>query len=97
MILSLTLSVVPSRISACIGESLPPTTELEEGLRNGVFLAKLAHFFAPQAVAKRKVFDPDLVRYNESGLHFRHTDNINHFLHACKAVGLPEVTQSVTE
>ena len=34
-------------------EELPATTELEEGLRNGVFLAKLAHFMAPTVVPIR--------------------------------------------
>ena len=37
----------------CIMEELPATTELEEGLRNGVFLAKLAHFMAPTVVPIR--------------------------------------------
>ena len=37
----------------CIMEELPGTTELEEGLRNGVFLAKLAHFMAPTVVPIR--------------------------------------------
>ena len=32
-------------MEACVEEDLPPTSDLEEGLRNGVFLAKLAHFF----------------------------------------------------
>ena len=37
-------------------EELPATTELEEGLRNGVFLAKLAHFMAPTVVPIRSDF-----------------------------------------
>ncbi len=40
-------------MSACIGEQLPPTTQMEEALRNGVYLAKLAHFFAPKVVGKK--------------------------------------------
>ena len=40
----------------CIMEELPATTELEEGLRNGVFLAKLAHFMAPTVVPIRSDF-----------------------------------------
>ncbi len=82
-------------VGACLHdddeEELPPTTQLEEALRNGVYLAKLAHFFAPKTVSKKRIFDPDQSRYREGGLHFRHTDNINHFLQGCKAVGLPEV------
>ena len=37
----------------CIKEELPATTELEEGLRNGVILAKLGHFMAPTVVPLR--------------------------------------------
>ena len=53
---------------------------LQESLRNGVYLAKLASFFAPAVVAPRKIFDADLAKYAAHGLHFRHTDNINYFL-----------------
>ena len=45
-----------------------------------MYLAKLAHFFAPAVVAARKIFDADLAKYAAQGLHFRHTDNINYFL-----------------
>ncbi len=78
-------------MSACVGETLPATTDLEESLRNGVYLAKLAHFFAPDVVSRRKIFDEDFRKFYEGGLHFRHTDNISHFLKACRAVRLPEV------
>ena len=50
-------------IEACIGEPVPPTVELEEGLRNGVVLAKLAHFVCPQLLPLKKIFDADLSRY----------------------------------
>ncbi|XP_064650547.1 ras GTPase-activating-like protein IQGAP1 isoform X2 [Lineus longissimus] len=76
-------------IEACINESLPPTTELEEGLTNGVFLAKLAHFFAPEVVSLKKIYDKDQTRYKSRGLHFRHTDNINHFLKGMEHIGFP--------
>ena len=55
---------VNSWIEACIGEEIPATVELEEGLRNGVVLAKLAHFIIPDKVPLRKVYDKDLSRYN---------------------------------
>jgi len=55
-----------SWIEACIGEEIPATVELEEGLRNGVVLAKLAHFITPDKVPLRKVYDKDLSRYNVS-------------------------------
>ena len=74
-----------------IGEELPATTDLEESLRNGVILAKLAAFFAPSVVSARKIFDSDQSKFQEKGLHFRHTDNINYFLRATKSVGLPQI------
>ncbi len=63
----------------------------EEGLRNGVALARLASAFAPDLVPPERVFDADLRRYQEVGLSYRHTDNVNHFIRACKHLGLPEV------
>jgi len=54
---------IRSWIEACINETLPGTTELEEGLRNGVFLAKLGHFMAPDLVLMKKIYDKDQVRY----------------------------------
>ena len=50
-------------IQACINEELPPTTELEEGLRNGVYLAKLGHFLAPKIVTVKKIYDKEQTRY----------------------------------
>lgn len=47
-------------------EELPPTTELEEGLRNGVYLAKLARFFAPKLVSDKKIYDVEQTRYKAS-------------------------------
>jgi len=55
-----------SWIEACIGEEIPASVELEEGLRNGVVLAKLAHFITPDKVPLRKVYDKDLSRYSVS-------------------------------
>lgn len=52
-----------SWIEACTGETLPPTTELEESLRNGVFLAKLGHFMSPEQVPLKKIYDRDQARY----------------------------------
>ena len=50
-------------MEACLGEELPAPTELEESLRNGVILAKLGHRFAPNAVALKKIYDPEQLRY----------------------------------
>ena len=53
-------------MEACIGETLPQTTELEEGLRNGVVLAKLAHFMSPNSVPLKRIYDRDETRFNVS-------------------------------
>uniref|UniRef100_A0A8C5RWT7 IQ motif containing GTPase activating protein 3 n=1 Tax=Laticauda laticaudata TaxID=8630 RepID=A0A8C5RWT7_LATLA len=78
-------------MEACLKEPLPPPTELEENLRNGVTLAKLAHFFAPDAFPLGKIYDRDQARFQACGLHFRHTDNINRWRDAMSHVGLPVI------
>ncbi|KAL9823233.1 ras GTPase-activating-like protein IQGAP3 isoform 1-T1 [Geothlypis trichas] len=78
-------------MEACLGEELPSPTELEETLRNGVLLAKLGHCFAPAVVPLKKIYDPEQTRYKTAGLHFRHTDNINHWRDAMSHVGLPSI------
>lgn len=55
-------------MEACLDEDLPPTTELEEGLRNGVYLGKLANFFAPKMVSEKRIYDRDQSRYKVSPL-----------------------------
>jgi hypothetical protein len=55
------------------------------------FQAKLATTFAPSVVKLNKIFDLNERKYHDSGLHFRHTDNINYFMTAAKVVGLPKV------
>ncbi|XP_058016646.1 ras GTPase-activating-like protein IQGAP3 isoform X2 [Ahaetulla prasina] len=78
-------------MEACLKEPLPPPTELEESLRNGVTLAKLGHFFAPDACPLGKIYDLDQARFQAGGLHFRHTDNINRWRDAMSRVGLPGI------
>nr|XP_033785202.1 ras GTPase-activating-like protein IQGAP2 isoform X2 [Geotrypetes seraphini] len=78
-------------IEACLAEELPPTTELEEALRNGVYLVKLAKFFAPKMISEKKIYDVEQVRYQRSGLHFRHTDNTVQWLRAMESIGLPKI------
>ncbi|XP_029431113.1 ras GTPase-activating-like protein IQGAP2 isoform X2 [Rhinatrema bivittatum] len=78
-------------IEACLAEELPPTTELEEALRNGVYLAKLAKFFAPKMISEKKIYDVEQTRYKQSGLHFRHTDNTVQWLRAMESIGLPKI------
>ncbi|XP_056402136.1 ras GTPase-activating-like protein IQGAP3 [Hyla sarda] len=83
-------------MESCLNEELPPPTELEESLRNGVILAKLGHFFAPEIVPVKKIYDADQLRYKAAGLHFRHTDNINHWRRAMSHIGLPTLFQPET-
>ncbi|NXG38687.1 IQGA3 protein, partial [Dromaius novaehollandiae] len=78
-------------MEACLREELAPPTELEESLRNGVVLAKLGHCFAPDLVPLKKIYDREQLRYKATGLHFRHTDNINHWRDAMTHVGLPSI------
>ncbi|XP_027762870.1 ras GTPase-activating-like protein IQGAP3 [Empidonax traillii] len=78
-------------METCLGEGLPPPTELEETLRNGVLLAKLGHCFAPAVVPLKKIYDREQARYKAAGLHFRHTDNINYWRDAMSHVGLPSI------
>uniref|UniRef100_A0A8C8HI21 IQ motif containing GTPase activating protein 2 n=1 Tax=Oncorhynchus tshawytscha TaxID=74940 RepID=A0A8C8HI21_ONCTS len=78
-------------MEACVEEELPSTTDLEEGLRNGVYLGKLAKFFAPKMVSEKKIYDRDQARYKRTGLHFRHTDNTVQWLRAMESVGLPKI------
>ncbi|XP_030353670.1 ras GTPase-activating-like protein IQGAP1 isoform X1 [Strigops habroptila] len=78
-------------MEACLNEELPPTTELEEGLRNGVYLAKLGNFFSPKVVSVKKIYDREQTRYKATGLHFRHTDNVIQWLNAMDEIGLPKI------
>jgi Calponin homology (CH) domain len=78
-------------LEAVLHTSLPPSTVLEENLRNGVVLAKLGNFIAPDAVPLNKIYDPNQERFNKFGLQFRHTDNINKWIHSLEAVKLPKV------
>ncbi|NXG58754.1 IQGA1 protein, partial [Hemiprocne comata] len=79
-------------MEACLNEELPPTTELEEGLRNGVYLAKLGNFFSPKVVSVKKIYDREQTRYKATGLHFRHTDNVIQWLNAMAEIGLPKAS-----
>src|SRR5277367_2613573 len=69
-------------MESCLGEEIPPIVQLEECLRNGVILARLA-----------RVFEPDLVPriFEAEKLQFRHSDNINRFFRFVERCGLPDV------
>ncbi|XP_046426455.1 ras GTPase-activating-like protein IQGAP1 [Neodiprion fabricii] len=83
-------------LEACLREKLPATLDLEENLRNGVYLAKLCHFIAPDVLPYNKIYDPEQKRYAVAGLQFRHTDNINHFIKCLKSMQLPLTFQPET-
>lgn len=72
-------------IEACIDEDLPPVVDMEDALTNGVYLAKLARFFAPKSV--KKIYDEK----QEQPLNLRHSDNFNSFRVASLKAGLPLV------
>lgn len=65
-------------------EPLPPIVEMEERMRNGIVLARLAREFAPQCVPRI---------FTHPRLQYKHTDNVNFFFSAIKVVGLPEFFQ----
>ncbi|KAI1311958.1 hypothetical protein EDD11_003214 [Mortierella claussenii] len=69
-------------IEACINEEIDSITTLEESLRNGVALAKLARFFDPTSV--RKIFEHPVLQY-------KHSDNINCLFKAMRNIKLPEI------
>ncbi|XP_039275982.1 ras GTPase-activating-like protein IQGAP2 [Nilaparvata lugens] len=77
-------------LEAMLKERLPPAPELEENLRNGIVLGKLAHLLSPSAVPLFRIYDLDAKRYAQVGLQFRHTDNINYWLKALECVRLPK-------
>ncbi|KAJ1918752.1 iqgap- protein [Tieghemiomyces parasiticus] len=69
-------------IEACIKEEIPPAERLEEALRDGVVLAKLARTFDPDAVPR--IFTAPKLQY-------RHSDNTVCALNAIRNVGLPKL------
>lgn len=78
-------------MESVLKEPLPPTIELEENLRNGVYLAKIGNIIAPDVVPLSRIYDIFQHRYRNNGLQFRHTDNINYWIEALKVVGFPKI------
>ncbi|KAJ2803272.1 iqgap- protein, partial [Coemansia guatemalensis] len=80
-------------IEACIGESLPEISEIEDSLRDGVAMAKLARTFCPEAVGK--IYQQSAPVKLTAGVRrrfvFKYTDNINFFLSAIRQVRLPRL------
>lgn len=70
-------------IEGCLGEELEfGVVEMEEGLRNGVVLAKLVRALEGSQAVRRI--------YQAAKLDFRHSDNINIFSDFVRKEGLPE-------
>ncbi|KAG0280272.1 hypothetical protein BGZ95_010710 [Linnemannia exigua] len=69
-------------IEACICEEIDAITTLEESLRNGVVLAKLARYFDPPSV--KRIFVHPVLQY-------KHSDNINCLFKAMRKLKLPEI------
>ncbi|CAO1630340.1 unnamed protein product [Parajaminaea phylloscopi] len=67
-------------MEACVGESLGAVVDMENEMRDGVFLAKVARHFEPQLVPRI---------FTHPKLQYRHTDNVNHFFRFAHHVGLP--------
>ncbi|XP_075215376.1 ras GTPase-activating-like protein IQGAP1 [Lycorma delicatula] len=78
-------------LEGMLKETVPPCTELEENLRNGIVLARLGNLLAPEVVPKFRIYDLDSKRYNAVGLQFRHTDNITYWIKSLNAVNLPKI------
>ncbi|MCO5613981.1 hypothetical protein L7F22_068261 [Adiantum nelumboides] len=64
-----------------VGEDLGAIVDMENGMRDGVFLAKLARSFEPECVPRIFVHPK---------LQYRHTDNTNYFFRFVKKIGLPD-------
>lgn len=50
-------------MEACLKSELPSASELENSLRNGVIVGRLAMFFAPEVVKQRQIYDFDEAVY----------------------------------
>ncbi|EPQ27617.1 uncharacterized protein PFL1_04755 [Pseudozyma flocculosa PF-1] len=64
----------------CVEEELGHVVDMENEMRDGIFLAKLAKKFEPDCVPRIFIHPK---------LQYRHTDNINHFFAFIAKVGLP--------
>lgn len=95
LLAKLYVSCANSWMEAVLGEQLPPAAQLEEGLRNGIYLARLAHIVTPEDVPLNRIYDREQKRYKIAGLQFRHTDNINYWIKSLKSTNLPRVSDEI--
>lgn len=90
-------------IEGCLQEELPfGIVEMDEGLRNGVVLAKLARIWEGEALVRR-IFEVSSLKQRVNRvsltlgssqhpkLQYKHSDNINYFFVFVRRQGLPEV------
>ena len=82
-------------MESLLKEELPPTTELEDNLRNGVYLARIGNVVAPETVPLTKIYDVNQRFFKMAGLQFRHTDNINYWLKSLEIISLPLVSMLI--
>ena len=88
-------------VEGCLEEELGfGVTEMDDGLKDGVVLAKLARAFLGPEVVKsiyevrqaRRLHDSRKLADLQEGKHrYKQTENINHFLTFIRSVGMPEV------
>jgi Ras GTPase-activating-like protein IQGAP2/3 len=64
----------------CVGEELGDVVDMENEMRDGIILAKLARTFEPECVPRI---------FTHPKLQYRHTDNTNYFFRFCNKVELP--------
>ena len=64
----------------CVGEELGDVVDMENEMRDGVFLAKLVRTFEPDCVPRI---------FTHPKLQYRHTDNTNYFFRFVHKIGLP--------
>ncbi|CAJ0946572.1 unnamed protein product, partial [Mesorhabditis belari] len=96
------LSEVRNWLVECLrDDSISPATTLESALQNGVLLARIANFFAPDVVPTTAIYDLDQNKYEtrlaadpenpENALVYRHTDNIVLWRKGLESIRLPEI------
>jgi len=64
---------------------------LEDNLRSGVILARLANAFSPESVAIERIFDLNQEKFHSGGTVYRHTDNIMNWRRAMLEINFPEI------
>lgn len=64
----------------CVDEKLGDVVDMENSMRDGIFLAKLARVFEPTTVPRI---------FAHPKLQYKHTDNINYFFRFVQLIGLP--------